>query len=124
MVSKFAVIACGDRNWKNQDRINSVLYDLMPDLLIHGACEGADMMAEKWANETETDFESYPYLKQYGNAGGPIRNKQMLDRLLVLQSECYHVRVIAFHPDIEKSKGTKNMVGIARKAGVPVEVYT
>ena len=32
--------------------------------------------------------------------------------------------VLAFHDDIESSRGTKNMVAIARKAGVPVEVIT
>jgi hypothetical protein len=30
--------------------------------------------------------------------------------------------VLAFHDDLERSKGTKHMVGIARKAKVPVRV--
>jgi hypothetical protein len=32
--------------------------------------------------------------------------------------------VLAFHPDITQSKGTKHMVGIAEAAGVPVKVFT
>lgn len=30
--------------------------------------------------------------------------------------------VLAFHDDLESSSGTKDMLTIARKAGVPVEV--
>jgi hypothetical protein len=32
--------------------------------------------------------------------------------------------VLAFHADLAHSKGTKHMVGIARKAGIPVEIIT
>ena len=51
----------------------------------------------------------------YGKAAGPIRNKVMLDQGLDI--------VIAFHPDIEQSKGTRHMVSIARAKGITVEVH-
>ena len=32
-------------------------------------------------------------------------------------------KVLAFHEDIESSKGTKHMVKISQEAGIPVEVF-
>lgn len=43
----------------------------------------------------------------------PIRNKQMLD-------EGKPDLVLAFHTDIENSKGTKNMIYQAKKRGIKV----
>jgi hypothetical protein len=34
------------------------------------------------------------------------------------------VRVLAFHPAIENSRGTKHLVEIARAAGIEVQVFT
>lgn len=86
--------------------------------IIHGAAKGADSIAGRLA-EKNKDFEveAFPAdWKQYGKAAGPIRNKQMLDSGLDL--------VFAFHNDLSKSKGTKHMVEICRKAGIPVGVFS
>jgi hypothetical protein len=51
--------------------------------------------------------------KKYGNAAGPIRNARMLN-------EGVPDVVIAFHENIHKSKGTKNMMDQACLHGVDV----
>ncbi len=110
------VLFCGSRNWTDQVAIISQLNDLPADtVIIHGGARGADEMAGKMAEDIlgmevevyEADWE------RYGRAAGPIRNKRMLD-------EGKPDLVIAFMKP--ESKGTKNMVEIAEKAGVPVQV--
>lgn len=66
------------------------------------------------------DFVPLPFpakWKEFGRAAGPIRNQQMLD-------EGKPELVLAFHDDLENSKGTKDMVGRAMKADLPVILYT
>jgi len=86
--------------------------------LIHGAAPGADRMAGEiggligyWVLDFPADW------RQHGKAAGPIRNRQML-------REGQPDLVIAFHDDLSASKGTRDMVRIARKAGIPVLVYS
>ena len=50
---------------------------------------------------------------KYGKSAGVIRNQQMLD-------EGKPDTVVYFHDNIERSKGTKDMVSRAKKAGLPV----
>ena len=54
---------------------------------------------------------------QFGKNAGPIRNKAML-------AEHVPDVVIAFHVAIEKARGTKHMVTLARKAKIPVRVVS
>lgn len=48
----------------------------------------------------------------YGNAAGPIRNKQMID-----QANC----LVAF--PLSDSKGTKQAIAYAKEKKIPVFVY-
>ena len=54
---------------------------------------------------------------KYGRAAGPIRNRRMLE--LVPPD-----LVVAFHDDLESSRGTKDMVIAARQAEIPVRLIT
>ncbi len=56
------------------------------------------------------------WLKE-GRAAGPIRNKKML-------VEGKPDLVVAFHNDIDASKGTKNMLKQAQKAGIATRLFT
>lgn len=111
------VLVCGDRNWTDQNAITDRLAKLPQETtIIEGCARGADSFAESAAEFLAFDVEHYPALwKVYGKAAGPIRNQRMLD-------QGRPELVIAFHHDLANSKGTKHMVEIARKAGVPVEV--
>lgn len=112
------VLLCGDRNWTNKEIIKRELLPLKtynPNIvIITGACRGADLLGEEVANELGFQIRSYPAdWKQYGKGAGPIRNQQMIDENKV-------DLVIAFHSNIESSRGTKDMVNRAKLKKIPV----
>ena len=112
------VIICGDRHWTDYKLILSVIEGFNNStLVIVGGATGADTLAGFAAESQGYFVEVHPanWLK-YGKAAGPIRNQEMLDR-----NPDY---VIAFHDDIENSKGTKDMITRAKKAGVEVRLVT
>lgn len=114
------LLICGDRNWTDKDLIKSVLQSLnvKVDCIIEGEARGVDTLAREVAEELKIPVEGYPARwGECGRAAGPIRNQQMLD-------EGKSDAVLAFHDDIEKSKGTKDMINRARKAGVPVTLIS
>jgi hypothetical protein len=113
------ILCCGDRNWHSLVSIEKVLEGYPRDtVIIHGNANGADRMSAEIANKFGYTIESYPARWDiYGRAAGPIRNQEMLDKG---KPEF----VIAFHKDLENSKGTKDMVKRASKAGIPTRVIT
>ena len=112
------ILFCGDRNWTNYKVIADVMADLQPQVVIEGEAPGADLMAADAADYFGMPVERYPAnWELYGRAAGPIRNTQMLN-------EGNPDLVVAFHNDIQNSKGTLNMVNQARKKNIKVMVYT
>lgn len=118
------ILVCGDRNWSDRDFLNERLDHFRKgiglsgadiSLLIEGEASGADSMARDWAHARGIPVDPHPAdWGLYGKSAGPIRNQEMLD--------VGPQFVIAFHNDIENSRGTKDMVTRARKAGVRVLV--
>lgn len=114
------VLICGDRNWKDQERIGKCLEELDPVsvTIIHGGCRGADLLAGIEARSRGFTIQEFPAnWQKYGRAAGPIRNQQMLD-------EGKPDKVLVFHDTIEKSKGSADMMARALKAGIEVELCT
>ena len=117
------VLVCGDRNWTDCERVRIELLNLWNQhkeglIVIEGEARGADTCAAIAARKEGFNLERYPAeWNKYGKAAGHIRNQQMLD-------EGTPNLVLAFHDNLEQSKGTKHMVGIARKAGIEVRVIT
>jgi hypothetical protein len=118
------ILVCGDRNWNAPELIVMKLIEIQDEprhmdeglYLIHGDCRGADKQAAMIAEDLHWTVYAVPAeWEKYGRAAGPKRNQKMID-------EYRPSRVIAFHDDIEHSKGTKDMVARAKKAGIPVEV--
>jgi hypothetical protein len=124
------VLVCGDRNWTNAHLIRERLARVVMALpegeelfVIHGAARGADSIAGDIAQSWRVTLPhgritvlAFPAnWGTYGKAAGVIRNQQML-------VEGRPNLVLAFHNDIESSKGTKDMVRRARKAGILTEV--
>ena len=109
------ILICGDRNWTNRDAIYRILYGFPHDtIVIHGACKGADTIADEIADKMWMDIRTYPAnWDKLGLAAGPIRNREMLDKE-------HPDLVIAFHSNIKESKGTKDMCKEAKRLGVPV----
>lgn len=115
------VLVSGDRNWQYYGAIEGVLKDLAHLQsywrLIHGAARGADSMADLAGHELGMDVTPVPAdWKTHGRAAGPIRNRKMLDMKPDL--------VVAFHNNLEKSRGTKDCVVEARLRGIPVILVT
>jgi YspA, cpYpsA-related SLOG family len=115
------VLICGDRHWGDVDKILeeiaylAILYgDKL--VIIEGEAPGADTIARVICQEYDISYEPYPAdWEKYKAAAGPIRNKVMLDRGKPDE-------VIAFHSNIESSKGTKNMLEQAYKRGISTRI--
>jgi len=109
------ILICGDRNWTDRERIAMFLAPLGSDtIIIEGGARGADTIAKEEAELRSFQVMEFPaQWNKYGKSAGPIRNKQMLD-------EGKPDLVVAFHNDIKNSKGTKNMIKQAKKAGIKV----
>lgn len=112
------ILCCGDRNWANLTVIKKVLsnYD-NTTTIISGGARGADTLSELAAIDLGMNLiVMYAQWDIYGKAAGPIRNRKMLAQEPNL--------VIAFHSNISESKGTADMIRIAKKAGIPVTLIT
>lgn len=117
------VLVCGSRDYANVEHLRCVLdafHDTTPiSLLIEGEAPGADTLAREWAESRGIEVAKYPaqWGKYYPRArAGPIRNRQML-------KEGQPEHVIAFPKGrLSDSQGTKDMVNIAQRAGVPTVI--
>jgi hypothetical protein len=113
------VLVCGSRDFNDYRHLSTMLdYHHKQHnftVVIEGGARGADTMAREWAESRGIPVEEYPAdWEKYGRAAGPIRNKQML-------TEGEPAMVIAFPKTVLiESKGTKNMVMQAQKAGLLV----
>lgn len=126
------IIFCGSRDWTDKDKIKRVLTvlrdNLQPFTVIEGengerdsirsrAFRGADLIARDMAEELGISVEPHPAdWDRYGRAAGPIRNKEMLNAGA-------HA-IVAFHDDLTKSRGTRNMLDQAYAAGLAVWIST
>lgn len=116
------VLVCGSRTWTKRGAIADALCDVedaqgpLGHVLIHGAARGADTLAEQVAmSRFGWGILRYPAdWSKYGNAAGYIRNKQMLE-------EGKPDIVLAFWDG--KSRGTANMIQLAKAAGIEVKVF-
>jgi len=78
--------------------------------LVSGGAKGPDTIAERWAKVCRIPTKIFlPDWDKYGKAAGFIRNQQIVD---------YCNMVLAFWD--RKSKGTKDSIDKALKAGKPV----
>ncbi len=117
--SPLVLLVSGDRHWTSEDPIRRELSKFpRGTIVVHGAQRGVDTIAGRVAEELGFVVRPYPARWwESGKAAGPIRNAEMLEK------EKPDL-VLAFHPDIDrKSRGTKDMVAQAEKAGVPVKIF-
>ena len=114
------ILICGSRDWTDRKAVEREIkahnFDPKVDVIMHGAAKGADTCA--WEIAMRLGFKVLVFKAEwdrYNKAAGPFRNQKMLDQNPDL--------VLAFHPNINISKGTRHMVKIAREKGVRVEVF-
>ena len=111
------VLICGDRDWTDKESIRSNLSSLQDvEVVIEGEARGADSLGREVAEELDIPVIKFPaQWDRFGKAAGYLRNTHMLR---YGQPDI----VLAFHDNLEESKGTKDMVLQAQKAGVPVRI--
>ena len=112
------VIVTGSRIWHPEGVIWTALDYHRPTLLVHGACRGADLMAQAWAITREVDYLGMPARWRSGGeldkGAGFARNQRMLERFP-------SALVLAFPAG--KASGTKDCIRRGLELGRVVWVY-
>lgn len=120
---KYLLIA-GSRDFTDAETFRNVLRPVLREMrrsgevptIVEGGAKGADALARAHAEANGIDvIEIRADWKKYGRAAGPKRNDAMV--------EFIQGRGIALYFWDGKSKGTKQCIESAKKAGVPVLVY-
>lgn len=108
------ILVTGSRGWRSRATIAAELAKLgSGHTLAHGGARGADRLAGAVAAGLGWSVEVYPAnWPKYGRSAGMIRNRQMLE-------EFKPDLVVAFWDG--SSRGTANMIELARSAGVKVQ---
>ena len=108
------VLVCGGRDFSDRDLVFRTLDAVLKKhgdaklAIIHGACAGADLLAEEWAKNREVPYIGVPARwKKIGISAGPERNKRMRDT--TSPDAC-----IAFRG----GKGTRGMIALMREIGI------
>jgi L-asparaginase II len=122
------VLVCGSRDFAFDAPIRRELMKLPPGtIILHGGARGADMIAGLIAKELGFEVRCYPVSSQmwakFGRAAGVLRNSLMLKKEHPDANGVPIDKALAFTRDLDKSRGTKDMVGKLRKADIGVEVF-
>lgn len=121
------IIIAGGRDFNDYNLLETTLVDflapLMPILeptlieIVSGHASGADSLGERFANKFGCNLKIFPAdWNFFGRSAGIIRNKEMLAYVKKYDNPV----LIAFWDG--KSRGTKNMIDISKKAGINVVV--
>lgn len=112
------ILICGSREWNNAEIIRGHIANLSPNKVIHGGCTGADSISGLIAKEMGIFVQVFEAdWKSHGRAAGPIRNQKMLD-------DGKPDLVLAFHNNIDSSRGTSDMIKRARRRGLPCNIIS
>jgi hypothetical protein len=117
----FIVVVSGSRDWEPMDLIRSELDKIHAEhdkvIIISGGASGVDHSTRVVCEHKGYFFVEIPApWFAFGAKAGPIRNGWEL----VFEPNL----VLAFHPNIKKSKGTKDMVSKAKKKKILVRMIT
>lgn len=146
------VLCCGDRNWDNFAKVYQTLKKENKrhkiDYVVEGGQEshrsncgpnqswtyGGDYQSKKAAQKLGIQVvECEANWDFHGRAAGPIRNENQLRLAMSIADISLdkadddtgeYLLVLAFHSDIENSKGTKDMVNRAKNLRVKVKVIS
>lgn len=118
------VIIAGSRKFDDYNELLNAavnvisLYPYDDVEIVSGHALGADMLGERFASEEGYKLKIFPaHWEYYGKAAGPIRNEQMAK----YAAEANLGILIAF--PIGESKGTHNMIKLARQYGLEVHIF-
>ncbi|MFD9368803.1 SLOG family protein [Streptomyces sp. NPDC060020] len=119
----YRILVTGSRDWQDANKVRAVLaaalFQNVPAVIVHGACpSGPDAVASWWIRQHRAiglTEERHPAdWASHGKAAGPRRNAQMVAAGADV--------VLAF---IRRgSRGASHTVALARRAGIPVQLWT
>jgi len=114
--SEMRVVVCGSRSWRDASAMEAALRRLpRGSQIVHGDARGADRTAGSVAERLGHYVARMPAeWERYGKSAGMRRNEQMLT--------CVKPDLVMAFWD-GSSRGTRNMIDRARRAGVRVRVY-
>lgn len=104
----------GSRDYPDLEQVRAYVRGLPPDtVVVSGGARGVDATAADEAERRGLDVREFmPVYDRHGRRAPLVRNE-------LIVREC--TRLVAFCDG--KSTGTMHTVGLARKAGKPVELY-
>lgn len=108
------LIIAGGRDYGDYDAMCMALepYQDADVTVISGDCRGADRLGQEWAHDFNKPIRLFPAdWRKHGKAAGPIRNRDM--------AKVSDVAVVFWDG---KSRGTKNMINEARRAGMELTI--
>lgn len=108
-------IIAGSRDFNDYELLCAVIESCPWEItaVVCGKARGADSLGEDYANNNNIPVLPFPAnWKLYGNGAGPIRNQEMADNADAL---------IALWDGV--SRGTKDMISRARRAGHKIMIY-
>jgi hypothetical protein len=118
------ILVTGDREWTDIPRVVDELRNYRPGtILVHGACRGADIICAAVAEALRFEVRGYPAdWTTFKRAAGPIRNQQMLD--VENRPDEPIDLCLAFHNNIDQSRGTADMLRRVEKATIVWKLCT
>jgi hypothetical protein len=112
------IIVAGSRNFNDFNLLKSQLdlflqpYQSSQIQIVSGTAKGADRLGEKYALSSGLSLKKFPAQWDiYGKSAGYRRNEQMAQ---------YATHCLVFWDG--KSKGTKNMIALARKLRLKLKI--
>lgn len=113
----FRVIIAGGREFDDYEYLKKTMDYLLHNIteeifVVCGMARGADTLGERYAKERGYEIHYFPAdWDKHGKSAGYIRNREMAENADAL---------VAFWDG--KSRGTKNMIMLARQQGLKVRV--
>jgi hypothetical protein len=113
------ILICGSRDWLNKDIIKQEILKFNNiEKIIHGGCRGADILGGLVAKDLNIPVQVFEAnWNLHGKSAGPKRNQQMID-------EGEPNFVLAFHDNINESKGTKDMINRTVKHKIDYKIIS
>jgi len=116
IIAIMKVIIAGSRDFDDYNLLykncNNILSNQKEIEIVSGRARGADKLGEKYAKEKSLKLKLFPAnWEKYGKKAGYLRNEEMAG---------YAKFLIVFWDGV--SKGTKNMINIAKEKGLEIRI--
>jgi hypothetical protein len=110
------LLVTGSRDWTDAEAIEAELALARPAVVIEGGARGADRLAAAAARRLGMVVAEFPAdWERHGRQAGILRNLRLL-------REGRPDHVLAFHDNLDASRGTAHMCRIALQAGLEVNL--